>query len=56
MTNPTVGSTVSVKFEDIRIQCTVLAVKPSYGRLRLLVSPVSGMGEQWVEITRLSVQ
>jgi len=50
---PAIGARVAVAFEGIRVACTVLNVKSSYGRMRLLVAPELGSGEQWVEITRL---
>lgn len=50
---PAIGQTVSARFEDLTIICTVLDVKSSYGRVRLQVAPLSGTGSQWVEITRL---
>lgn len=50
---PAIGARVSAKFEDLRITCTVLNVKSSYGRVRLLVSPMSGTGEQWIEMSRI---
>lgn len=51
---PAIGQTVLVRFEEILINCTVRNVKSSYGRTRLLVSPMSGSGEQWVELPRVS--
>lgn len=50
---PAVGARVAVQYESIRVMCTVLNVKSSYGRVRLLVAPEAGSGEQWVEVTRL---
>jgi hypothetical protein len=52
--SPAIGQTVLVRFEEILINCTVRNVKSSYGRTRLLVSPMSGSGEQWVELPRVS--
>jgi hypothetical protein len=51
---PAIGAKVSVKFEDIRVPCTVRNVKNSYGRVRLEVVPESGSGSQWVEVSRLT--
>ena len=50
---PAVGATVLVRCEDLHVQCTVKDVKMAYGRPRLLVTPVSGVGAQWVELGRL---
>lgn len=52
---PAIGQRVSVNFEDIRVVCNVRNVKSSYGRIRLLVAPENGSGEQWVEMSRLNV-
>lgn len=51
---PAIGQSVAVRFEEILVNCTVRNVKSSYGRTRLLVTPTAGMGEQWVEIPRVS--
>lgn len=51
---PAIGQAVLVRFEDLTLECRVLDVKSSYGRIRLSVSPVSGYGTQWVEMSRIS--
>jgi hypothetical protein len=50
---PSVGQAVLVNFDQINIACIIRDVKTSYGRVRLLVEPISGVGQQWVEISRL---
>ena len=50
---PAIGQTVHAAFEDLTIEVRVSDVKSSYGRVRLLVSPVSGLGSQWIEVSRL---
>ena len=50
---PAIGQTVRAQFEDLTIDARVSDVKSSYGRVRLLVSPVSGTGKQWIEVSRL---
>lgn len=50
---PAIGTDVQVRFEDLRINCRVVDVKHVYGRPRLLVAPVDGAGEQWVELSRI---
>jgi len=50
---PAVGAKVTVRFEKLAIVCTVLDAKNSYGQVRLLVEPVAGAGEQWIELGRL---
>ena len=57
MTQPTnvaelarsVGDIVAVPAGDMEIYCRVEDAKSSYGRHRLLVKPVVGNGETWVE-------
>jgi hypothetical protein len=51
---PAIGATVAVRFEDLTIACTVSDVKISWGKPRLLIRPVSGVGQQWVELSRVS--
>lgn len=50
---PAVGQRVYVRFEDIAVHSVVRDAKSSYGKVRLLVSPMDGAGEQWVELSRL---
>ena len=50
---PAIGQTVRAQFEDLTIDARVSDVKSSYGRVRLLVSPISGTGKQWIEVSRL---
>lgn len=50
---PAIGANVSVRFESITVDCVVRDVKNSWGQPRLLVVPVSGSGNQWVELPRI---
>lgn len=50
---PAIGQRVSVRMETLDVYCTVLNVKSSYGRIRLLIMPESGNGEQWVDMSRV---
>ena len=50
---PALGATVLVRFEDLTIECNVADVKNSWGKVRLLVEPLAGKGQQWVELGRL---
>ncbi len=50
---PAVGATVYVAFEQIAFACTVRDVKTAWGKPRLLVAPLQGTGEQWVELPRI---
>jgi hypothetical protein len=52
---PALGARVFVRCETLQIECTVKNVKNSWGQPRLLVAPVSGSGEQWVELGRVTV-
>ena len=53
---PAVGEMVRVKFESLWIECKVHDVKTAWGKARLLVRPVAGQGEQWVELGRLETR
>lgn len=45
---PAIGMAVLVRFESCQFRCEVEDVKSAYGAVRLLVTPVSGIGQQWV--------
>jgi hypothetical protein len=53
--SPALGQRILVKFESMRVLCTVLDVKNVYGRERLLVAPIEGNGQQWVELSRIAI-
>ena len=44
-----VGKIVAIPKDDMEIYCRVDNAKSSYGRHRLLVKPILGNGEAWVE-------
>lgn len=48
------GRTGALRVERLSIDVVVADAKRSYGRTLLLVRPVSGAGEQWVEESRVS--
>lgn len=50
---PAIGATVTVRCEQLHIRCLVKDAKNAYGQVRILVMPVAGEGEQWVELSRL---
>jgi hypothetical protein len=50
---PAIGSRALVRFESVQVECTITDAKFSYGNARVLVSPVSGQGNQWVDFSRL---
>ena len=50
---PATGAEVLVRFEDLHIACRVLDSKMSYGRPRLQIEPLVGVGAQWIELSRL---
>ncbi len=52
---PAIGAVVLVRCEDLQVRCTVQDVKSSYGRSRLLVTPIAGTGAQWVELARVEL-
>jgi hypothetical protein len=51
---PAVGDTYLTRFEQIETPCKVVEIGQSYGRIRILVTPVGGRGSQWVEIRRIN--
>lgn len=52
---PAIGVHVFVRFEELSIECWIKDVKNSWGKPRLLVAPVTGKGEQWVELGRVTI-
>ncbi|MGA2890332.1 MAG: hypothetical protein ABSE51_19990 [Terracidiphilus sp.] len=50
---PALGATVTVRFQQLHLNCTVKDIKNSYGQPRLLIAPISGSGEQWIEMGRI---
>jgi len=52
---PAIGAVVlvSVGVGDLVVSCRVKDVKTAWNQVRLLVSPVVGKGEAWVELSRL---
>jgi hypothetical protein len=50
------GASIGIRFESLTIRCTVLNVKRAYGETRLLVTPHTGSGEQWVNLSRVVLQ
>ena len=49
-----IGRTGALRCEYLWVNVTVADAKRSYGRTLLLVRPVSGAGEQWVEEGRIT--
>ena len=49
-----IGKTGALRCEYLSVDVTIADAKRSYGRTLLLVRPVSGSGEQWVEESRIS--
>jgi len=49
-----IGKTGALRCEYLAVDVMVVDAKRSYGRTLLLVRPVSGSGEQWVEGNRVS--
>jgi hypothetical protein len=48
-----VGKQITVDLEGLAVSCKVKDVKTAYGKYRLLVVPVSGSGEKWIETSRV---
>lgn len=49
-----VNSTARLDIEKLSIYVEVKDIKQSYGRWRALVTPISGSGETWVSLDRLT--
>jgi len=49
-----IGKIGVLRCEYLSVDVTIVDAKRSYGRTLLLVRPVSGSGEQWVEEGRVS--
>lgn len=50
-----IGASVMVKCSEIWVACLVMDVKERWGHIRLLVRPVAGEGEMWVETARIAM-
>ena len=48
------GKTGVLRCEYLSVDITIVDAKRSYGRTLLLVRPVAGSGEQWVEEARVT--
>lgn len=53
---PAVGQTVNLRAEGLLILCNVTDVKFVWGKPRLEITPVSGTGRRWVELSSISVE
>jgi hypothetical protein len=49
-----IGKTGVLRCEYLSVDVAIVDAKRSYGRTLLLVRPVAGSGEQWVEEGRVS--
>jgi len=54
MMTPAIGQVVNVRAESWTIPMTVVDAKSAWGQVRLLVRPLRGTGEAWVELSRCS--
>jgi hypothetical protein len=53
--DPATVKTVNVRLEkSLTVECIVLDVRECWNRIDLLVTPVSGTGEQWVSDERIT--
>jgi hypothetical protein len=50
-----VGRTVQVRFEKVSVLCNVVDSRSQWGRTDILIEPVGGSGQQWVEKNRVVV-
>ena len=44
-----IGAQGSITVGELHIDVRVLDVKQSYGKVRYLVQPIAGSGQQWME-------
>jgi hypothetical protein len=51
---PAIGQTVVVRVEAFHINMVVKDVKQAWGQTRLLVAPINGTGEAWIDCSRCS--
>ena len=49
-----IGQVVNIKLESFRVPMKVLDVKSAWGEIRLMVTPVNGLGVAWVTLARVS--
>jgi hypothetical protein len=52
---PKLDSLATVRFEQVLVACRIVDVKSAYGKTRVQVQPIEGLGEQWVEMDRVSI-
>lgn len=45
---------VLVRFENLLVTCIITDAKLAYGRVRVLITPKTGDGSQWIEVGRIS--
>lgn len=50
-----IGETVLVSFESLEVWCVIIDAKYTYGRVRFLIQPTAGSGNQWVEEPRIGM-
>jgi hypothetical protein len=48
-----VGNTAVLVMDGLMVSVTILDTKSVYGRLDVLIAPVSGSGQKWVQAERL---
>ncbi len=51
---PTLGQIILARFEQIGVECEVVDVRSSYGRIQLQIRPTDGTGCQWIDKQRAS--
>ena len=49
-----IGKSGVLRCEYLSVDVTIVDAKRSYGRTLLLVRPIAGAGEQWVEVSRVA--
>ena len=50
-----IGQHVELRHGSLHVACKVLDVKTAWGTPRLLVEPLSGSGNQWVDLSSVTL-
>lgn len=53
-TKVVVGNTAVLEMDGMNIEVKILDTKQAFGRLDVLIEPVSGSGQRWVQCERLA--
>jgi len=51
--NKLINQQVKVSIEGLSVSCIIVDAKSTFGHTRVLVRPVKGSGEAWVDISKV---